>query len=45
MNIQRANLVDFFYITDEFCKGFDKTTHFSALSQNTSKAKRNRGTH
>ena len=42
MNIQRANLVDFFYIADEFCKEFDKTTHSSALSQDTAKAKRNK---
>ena len=32
----------FFYITDEFCKEFDKTTHSSALSQDTTKAKRNK---
>ena len=42
MNIQRANLIDFFYITDEFCKEFDKATHSSALSQDTTKAKRNK---
>ena len=42
MNIQRAKLVDFFYIADEFCKEFDKATHSSALPQDTTKAKRNK---
>jgi hypothetical protein len=42
MNIQHAKLDEIFYIIDEFCKEFNKTTNSSALPQNTYKAKRNK---
>jgi len=42
MNIQHAKLDEIFYIIDEFCKEFNKTTNSSALPQNTDKAKRNK---
>ena len=42
MNIQRAKLVEKFYIIDEFCKNFEKTLASASLPEDTQKKKRNK---
>ncbi len=42
MNIQQANLVENFYIIDEFCINFEKTLASASLPEDTQKKKRNK---
>ncbi|NLA25473.1 MAG: IS982 family transposase [Bacteroidales bacterium] len=42
MNTQQTNLIEIFYIIDEFCKNFDKTVNEHSLSSDTTKKTRNK---
>lgn len=42
MNTQQANLMEIFYIIDEFCKSFDQTIKKHSLSADTNKKTRNK---
>ncbi len=42
MNTQQANLMEIFYIIDEFCKSFDQTIKKHSLSADANKKTRNK---
>lgn len=42
MNTQQANLMEIFYIIDEFCKSFDQTIKAHSLNADTTKKTRNK---
>jgi hypothetical protein len=42
MNTQQANLMEIFYIIDEFCKSFDQTIKAHSFSADTTKKTRNK---